>query len=619
MALGDAAMLMSSTSRIAVLLLTAAALLGLGCGPSGPPPRNVLLVLVDTLRADRLSSYGYERPTTPNLDALAADGAIFLEHYAQGSHTRASLPSLTYSRYFAPALFASSSRIPLASPTEIFERVDGGAVALPRALAAGGRRAVLVNTHPWLRERTEFGRLHDEVVRVHERRDPETGQPGRPIAPADDMVDVAIRWLELNGHEPFYMHLHLMDPHEPLFYTEDAETMRGEEASDDPRRWEFSDFTFNRAERNARTITWLNAAYDGTVHFTDRELGRLFDFLRAAQLLDSTLVVVTSDHGEMLYERNARRGHGGPMYEAVARVPLILHYPQRIAPRRVTTLSESIDVMPTILGLTGDPLGDGRWMDGIDLLDRAHRDGKAYVMGSTFVRGPRYKLLLRYPLTQFLRTGRHQPLQGELYDLLTDPGERNNLWSSRPQVVEELLAVYRQTLSTPYRRFEEARVDEQPEGGFGVGAEHFALSPVGRSREGWRLADAGWEMRSRRTMHWMAASEDAEPVELAFDAPSGRYRILIEGRGRFAVTAGLDPDCGDGESVRLEVDENFRRWYRKVIGEVTVCGARFHARLEPQGAAAVYYIGFQPLADGGEVVEEDPERDRQLEALGYIE
>lgn len=609
---------MDRKGRVRASLVAVASLWAAACGAPGPPPRNVLLILVDTLRGDRLSCYGYERPTTPRLDALAAEGAVFLNHYAQGSHTRVSLPSLTYSRYFAPPLFPSSSRVELESPSEVFERLDGGAVALPRALASGGRRTVLVNTHPWLRERTEFARLHEEVVRVRERRDPETGDPGRPIAPADDMVDAAIRWLGDNGDSPFYMHLHLMDMHEPLFYTEDAEQLWGEELAGDPRRWKFSDFTLNRRQLDDEEIALLNAAYDGTARFVDRELGRLMDFLRDAKLLDSTLVVVTADHGEMLYERGSRRGHGGLMYESVARVPLILHYPPRIAPQRVEELTESIDVMPTILALTGDELGDGRWMDGIDLFDRQRLTARRYVMSPTFVRGPRYKLLLHYTLVQFLRTGRHQPLRGELYDLRADPGEHHDLWANRPEVVEELLGVYRDELATPFRRFDQARVDEQPEGGFAIAAEHFQLSPRSGPQRGWKPTEAGWELLSPRGERWLAATEGAEPIEVAFEVPSGTYELLVEGRGEFTVMAGIDPECGNAQSARLDFDHDHSRWWREKVGQVSVCGARFHCRLIPRGKAVVSYFGFQPVGDEGSVAPEDEERDRQLEALGYV-
>ena len=592
-----------------------AAVMSAGCGEPPAAASNVLLVLIDTLRSDRLSCYGYERPTTPRLDALAADGAIFLEHYTQGSHTRAAMPSLLYSRYFAKSLFAATSRMPLSTADELFQQMDESAIALPSVMGAAGRRTVLINSHPWLQPRTELARLYDEVHQLRHEAPHEAERP-RPYASAERMIADAMEWLSDNGDEPFFMHLHLMDLHEPLRYTADAEAMLRDNAPRAPERWDFDERELGKDEIVGDRLAWLNAAYDGALRTVDRELGRLFDFLRQRGLAESTLVVVTSDHGETLFERRGKRGHGGPMFELVARVPLILHYPPRVPVMRVAELSESVDVLPTLVVLT-DALSTvpGLRPDGIDLLDSKRRRRRRYALGSTFVRSERYKMLVDAVPARLLAEPAAPRKSGRLYDLLADPGERSDLWALEPQVVQELLEVYRRRLAEPFREFAASRRDRPAEFPFAISARHLNPSSTDPS-VAWEASGWRWAPMGRGEV--LLAGPGAGPVDVELRVPSGHYRLSLYGWGRLGVEANVDLARGEMSTGTLLFEQERRRGARQDLGEIEVHDARLHLRLSPDGEVMVRMLGFQPLDAGPGLDGNDAQRDRLLEALGYI-
>ena len=112
--------------------------------------------MLDAARADRFSTYGYARETTPRLDALGREGLVFTRFFSQATHTRAALASLLYSRYFARPVFPASASVPVADPSELFLQLDAEAVSLPRALQAAGLHTAAISAHTWITEGSEF-------------------------------------------------------------------------------------------------------------------------------------------------------------------------------------------------------------------------------------------------------------------------------------------------------------------------------------------------------------------------------------------------------------------------------------------------------------------------------
>ncbi len=367
-------------------------------GENGAPGRasgyNLLLVTVDTLRADRLGCYGQAVPDlemTPNIDRLARSGVLFEQATAPAPITLPSHASI-FTGLDVPnhgVRHNTGFRLGSEHPT------------LAEVLRERGYATAAVVGAYVLDERYGLARGFD----VYD--DEMTGATPDPLGvgfierPADAVVDAASRWLDLrqpNDARPFFLWVHLFDPHSP--YSPPV-----------PYR-----------ERFAPAGPW--GAYDGEVAFADAELGRLLDGLRERDLLDSTLVVLTSDHGEALGE-HGELTHGALIYESTMQVPLILSnpvlFPEPLrADDRVVGL---IDLFPTLLDLLGVDRS-GYEVDGINALVTPDPDRAVYIESML-------------PLLDFgwaslhgLRLdGRKYVLAPtpEYYDLLDDPGEQRNL------------------------------------------------------------------------------------------------------------------------------------------------------------------------------------------------
>jgi hypothetical protein len=175
--------------------------------------------VLDATRADRLSTYGYARRTTPNLDALAAGGVVFTSCWAQGTHTRAALPSLFYSRYFARPLFPHDPSVPYSAPEDLFRADDPELVSLPRALSAAGVHTAGISAHTWIGEDTELAREFDEFSDLSVRL---PFPPGYGAPSAEQLVDAAIDWMGEHRDEDWFLYLHVMDVHTPRRLDDDA-------------------------------------------------------------------------------------------------------------------------------------------------------------------------------------------------------------------------------------------------------------------------------------------------------------------------------------------------------------------------------------------------------------
>jgi arylsulfatase A-like enzyme len=362
----------ATTRRIPIALLAWLAGVGLACQPRAPaPPANLVFILIDTLRADHLGSYGYARDTTPRIDELAREGVVFESAIAQASWTHPSMASLFTSRY-AVEFGADAIYVPL--PDE--------ALTLGELLQAEGFETVGVLTnphmHPSLGITQGLDRHHLELN-----------------APADWVIDRAIEELDrLDANAQvsrFFLYLHFMDVHSPLEPPAPYDAMF---AASDGQPHEKRHRVYRAPPRVHRDPAALDrfrshslALYDGALRYTDDQIGRLLDHMRDRGRMDDTLIVVVSDHGESHWEnldverrlalsssekrRFAGVGHGLTLFPELIRLPWILRAPG-IPPRRVSQQVRGLDVAPTILAALGvtsdafDPLG-------IDVLSAARR------------------------------------------------------------------------------------------------------------------------------------------------------------------------------------------------------------------------------------------------------
>ena len=373
---------------------------------------NVLLYVVDTLRADRLGAYGYGRPTTPHLDALARRGVLFEHAYAAGPST---LPSIS-------ALF--SSRL----PSELGGRLDPSgpaATTLAEAFRAAGYRTAAFQANFLLRESFGYARGFDAYQRLEGG-----GRNGVEHASADVLHDRAIAWLRQPDERPFFVYVQSLDVHNPyappapfreMFVSPESRPL----GIDSGRFGELGDSQRAALDQALRDLS--PDRYDGAVAYADHEIGRLLAALRELGLERSTLVVVTADHGESLGE-GGRMLHGSSLHEELVRVPLIVALPGATRARRVDEIVSLVDLGPTLLELAGvarppsmqgEGFLPGRAADPFPLAVGERSDFRTHEVRERFVREGSWKLVVSGEKTA-------------LFDLSADPAEERNVAASHP-------------------------------------------------------------------------------------------------------------------------------------------------------------------------------------------
>ncbi len=390
---------------------------------------NVIFILIDTLRADRLSSYGYGRPTTPNLDAFAQEGLLFEQARSQAACTFPSVNSILTSRW--PARFFGQPQRRIGIPE--------GFPALPEILGAAGYRSIAVSASPIVRKSESPFNLHGGFDRGFEIFD-ESCFHRR----ADCLNRRANRYLKQTP-EPFFLYLHYQDVHStyapPSPYRE--RFLVPHKAKD----WALAGnpqpllSSLNgegpKVEATPDDLEVLSSLYDGELAYLDAQLGELFANLRARGLLDSSMVVIASDHGEEFME-HGRILHCETQFETSIHVPLIVRLPGGERRGRIRALVENLDLVPTIVDYLG--LAPGVPFEGVSLRPLIEHgrplhpttESLQYTLRSTT--DGRAKLIFdssRLPgaLGRFA-----------LYDLLTDPTEQADRLTADPDTYRRLRA-----------------------------------------------------------------------------------------------------------------------------------------------------------------------------------
>jgi arylsulfatase A-like enzyme len=360
--------------------------------------RGVVLVSIDTLRRDHVGAYGYARPTTPRLDALAGQGLVLDDAVSTSSWTLpAHLSMLTGADPGAHGGVDMEHGFNRRLPT------------LPGLLRARGYATQAVTSHLYVSGVYGLDQGFDHLDFHQDRK-------------ASDVADRALALLERMGDAPFFLFLHFYDPH--WHYDPPPETLRLFEsgyAGTVSGRWQ----DFSKKTRESLTpadLAHLLALYDGEIRFTDDQLGRVLDHLRDLGLDKNTLLVVTSDHGEEFLEHGSWE-HQKTLYEEVVRIPLLLRGPG-VPTRRERAQASLVDVAPTILQWAG--LDVPASMHGRSLL-RASGEREAYGETDHTIDGTR-KLFLRGGAGRWkgilsLARDSGALTREEWYDLAADPGE----------------------------------------------------------------------------------------------------------------------------------------------------------------------------------------------------
>jgi arylsulfatase A-like enzyme len=405
-----------------LLSLLAYLVFGAACaqrpGPVSPPPRHVILISLDTLRADHLGAYGYPRATSPYFDALARRGTLFRRAVANAPSTAPSHGALLSSVY--PSAF-SAPLTPSGPPPAI--------PLLAEILRGHGFATWGFTDGGFVASAFGFGRGFDQY------REERVG-----LAQTNPAIE---HWLDTHQAERWFLFVHTYDVHTPYGGSEVARRAL------DVRGWRGSQKIvaqdlegLERAATPPADLADVVALYDAGIRHADEMLGDLLALLERRGLLASSLVVITSDHGEEFFE-HGRTQHKQLYLHPNLRVPLLILVPRRV-PRVVDDTVELVDVLPTvleILGLPPHPGAMGRSL--LPLIDGESRgdDALAYAEGGLHSGMQRTVVTDRWQLLYDAPSGRVQ-----LFDLDADPGAHHDVAPAHPEVSTRLTAQVRRRM-----------------------------------------------------------------------------------------------------------------------------------------------------------------------------
>ena len=409
---------------------------------------NVILLTIDTLRADMLHCYGYHTPLTPNIDRLASSGIRFEQAISGGSWTQAAFPVMMTSSYaamYGGCLGRLASERP--SPVE--------------TLAAHGYQTGAFSTNPHLSRATGYDRgFHHFSDLVPTETDPRLrrikgGQrllrselfhqglrligsrmrPARLYNSAAEVTDSLCRWLD-QVQAPFFAWVHYMDTHWPYHLEEGLTHPR-----DIAQAWRDHASMYGQSNFNGEgPLTAAQRAhfvglYEQSLHYLDTQIGRLMSHLKKSGYDSNTTIILVSDHGEEFLD-HGRWGHWeSNLYDEILRVPLIVSMPDWSGVPVIRRQVRLLDLMPTILDFCGCPLpGDLMGLSLVPLWTQREAEYEVDVAISEMRRDPWHRVAVRTEAFKYIWDSK-RPNEPDLYDLRTDPWERRNVRDQFPQEV----------------------------------------------------------------------------------------------------------------------------------------------------------------------------------------
>lgn len=589
---------------------------------------NVLFIVVDTLRFDRLSCYGYERATTPEIDRWLADGGVRVENaYAQAPWTLPSVSSFFTSRY--PGEILRGAMASFGIPRD--------ARPMAEVFADLGYTTAGFNANPAIFPGNGFARGLESYA-----------FPPMDFAwfhrGAEDLNQRALPWLRAHQHQPFFLWMQYLDPHDPY---KNPDIVDGKSPFypdyDGPFTGEMVHGIYAGAhelQNPQEDVAHLSALYDSEVHYVDRHIGELLSALEP-EVLANTLIVLTADHGEELYDHGGWK-HGQSLYDEQIRVPLLLRWDGRLPAG--TTLDggpvQLIDLLPTLAAAAGAEM-EPQWQ-GENLLP-ALRGERPLPRRPAFAQhmsaGPlramsvldAHKLFLFNRRTPFEPP---DPLQGllwqkdlqrfedvELYDLEADPSEQLNLLSAETerQLEPGLHARLDQLARVVHHQL------ERQVGGLRLVPAGLPAGSTLRGRLRLDQPAESWNAYFLGPDELVRLHDDALDFALRTSLPAGTavpgHGLLVQ--GDFGRLEALDVTLTTAEGETLDVEV-------KIAGGVPYSGgpvprAQLRAPAwplpasseEPTQEPTLYvWLSQEPVALQAE---ENPETRRRLIALGYVQ
>src|SRR6185369_906343 len=324
-----------------------------------PPQSNIVLITIDTLRADHLSAWGYMRQTSPNIDRLAAEGVRFDQAAVQWPKTTPSFASIFTATYAKDNGIVRTAGQPISCQFLTF----------PEVLQKQGYTNIAIVANAAVGSEFFFNQGFDQYIETWKLpHGADNADPNR----AEAVTNLAVSQLEKlqKSGKPYFLWVHYLDPHFPYEPPPGARDKFQNDShfdpsaqvppSDKPKQQMFGVGSEHILEGHTDLAFYL-ARYDAEIAYTDAQIGRLLDEMKKRNMLGKTLTAFTADHGESLGDHGYYFDHGRFSFQTCLHVPLVLHYPGVIKPRVDKQPAELIDLAPTLLEAAGVALQGGVW------------------------------------------------------------------------------------------------------------------------------------------------------------------------------------------------------------------------------------------------------------------
>ncbi|TKJ29876.1 hypothetical protein CEE39_08745 [bacterium (candidate division B38) B3_B38] len=387
---------------------------------------NVLIFVVDAAQPSHMSTYGYHRRTTPNIDEVGKDGTIFLNGYCQAVYTRASIASLMTGLYpdvhdvLHPENKLNNNAVTM---TEVFQNSGyqtAAFVAVGNASSAFGFQQGFDYFYESFKQETYTAR-------------------------AEDFLPALLPWIEEHRSEPFFLYVHFREPHSlidppsPFIDMFDKDYQGTIDPHTDRKR-----IMSHEIEMTPRDLYHIIATYDASICYVDSVIGKIIDKLKSHGLYNRTIIIIIADHGEALWEHGFF-GHNIHLYEEISRIPFIIKLPSPAVIEGIKNeaLVQTIDLFPTLVDILqlSSPNAVLQGNSLLPLLAGSTNSVNDFLYFRTLWKKPRYGVRgTVYKYIFYTLTG-----EEELYNLRDDPQERTNLMGSKEAI--EIENYFRQQLS----------------------------------------------------------------------------------------------------------------------------------------------------------------------------
>ncbi len=384
---------------------------------------NVVLISLDSLRADHVGCYGYDRATTPALDRFAGEGVRFANAISTSSWTLPTHLTMFTGRYqLSHGVVQDTMSLRPLVPT------------LPEVFKKNGYTTAGFVSGPYLAAHYGYARgmdTYEDISAEYAHR-----QEARSAIVAPEVTEKALGWLDAHAQDRFFLFIHYFDIHYDYIPPSPYDTMFDPDYRGTIDGSNFIERRDVNSRMDARDLEHILALYDGEIRFTDDHVAKVLQRIDRLGLRDNTLVIIVSDHGDEFFE-HGNKGHHRTVYSEVLRVPFLMRLPKGIGRGSVVNEQVSlVDLMPTILDITG--IDTPRGVEGVSLLPlvRGRPIDREAIYAEFFdKRGFNLQVARRTPehktIEHFNRLMHPKRRPIEAYDLSTDPRERHDLAAGR--------------------------------------------------------------------------------------------------------------------------------------------------------------------------------------------